>query len=270
MGFRLARRQAYLSFLLLALPSVASAGVGPNAAVEATVREYFAATPVMIEIARCESKFRQFGADGEALHGGMGSKMIGIFQIYGDIHASYAHGRGMDIDTVEGNMAYAKHLYDREGTQPWLSSYACWGAAAGSLTGGELKLGSEGQAVKDLQVALNRAGYYVAESGLGSPGNETTYFGALTRAAVRKFQCVHNIACGGDEYSSGYGLVGQRTKDALAAVPAATTPVAVQTSAPTTSIETYSPEQQAEIQRLQAQIVELTKLLAELLKSRTS
>jgi len=270
MGFRSARRQAYLSFLLLALPCVASAGVGPNAAVEAAVREYFAATPVMIEIARCESKFRQFGAGGEALHGGMGSKMIGIFQIYGDIHAAYALNHDMDIDTVEGNMAYAKHLYDREGTQPWLSSYSCWGAAAGSLTGGELKLGSEGHAVKELQIALNRAGFYVAESGLGSPGNETTYFGALTRAAVRKFQCVHNVVCGGDEYSSGYGLVGEHTRDALAAAPAVSPPTTAQTNAPTTSIATYSPEQQVEIQRLQAQIAELTKLLAELLLSRTS
>ena len=38
--------------------------------VEATVREYFADIPVMIEIARCESKFRQFADSGNVLRGG--------------------------------------------------------------------------------------------------------------------------------------------------------------------------------------------------------
>lgn len=268
MWFRVARRQATLSFLFVLFPLFAFAGVGPNASIEPRVREYFSATPVLIEIARCESKFRQFSDSGTVLHGGMGGKMIGIFQIYGDIHAAYALNRGMDIDTVEGNLAYAKYLYEREGTQPWLSSASCWGAAAnGSLS--DLRLGSEGVAVKELQIALNRAGFRVAENGLGSPGNETEYFGALTRAAVRKFQCVHAIACGGDEYSSGYGLVDQRTQDALAAAPALES-VAAEVPPPTNSIENYTPEQQEQINRLRAQIAELTKVLAELLKARAS
>ena len=265
MRFRAYLGQASLSFLFALLPFLAFAGVGPNASVEQQVRDYFSATPILIEIARCESKFRQFSDSGNVLHGGMGGKMVGIFQIYGEIHASYALARGMDIETIEGNMAYAKHLYEREGTQPWLSSGSCWGVAKGASD--DLRLGSEGPAVKELQIALNRAGFRIAEVGLGSPGNETEYFGALTRAAVRRFQCVHNIVCGGDEYSSGYGLIDQHTRDALAAAPALAS-TAVEEAIPTASPENYTPEQQAQINQLRAQIAELTKILAELLKAR--
>lgn len=272
MGFCGFKGQVYLSLciMVLLLPQALFAGVGSNEDVEASVRSYFAAAPIMIEIARCESKFRQYDSTG-ALYGGYGNKMVGIFQIYEDIHGDYARGLGMDITTLDGNLAYAKHLYEREGTQPWISSSSCWGSAA-NTSNGDLRLGSQGPAVKELQEQLNRAGFTVSLDGPGSPGNETEMFGSLTRAALRKFQCAQNIACSGDEFSTGYGLAGEKTRSALAgATPAPIAQNTETTSTPaTTSTDTYSAEQQAEIARLQAQIAELTKMIAELLKARAS
>jgi hypothetical protein len=33
---------------------------------------------------------------------------------------------GFDIYTVEGNIAYAKHLYEEQGSKPWQASAGCW------------------------------------------------------------------------------------------------------------------------------------------------
>jgi peptidoglycan hydrolase-like protein with peptidoglycan-binding domain len=45
-----------------------------------------------------------------------------------------------------------------------------------------------------LQVFLNARGYAISKTGPGSPGNETTYFGSLTRSALAKFQKANGIA----------------------------------------------------------------------------
>lgn len=57
-----------------------------------------------------------------------------------------------------------------------------------------LYLGVVGQDVLALQQFLNAHGYIVATSGAGSKGNETTYFGPATQAAVITFQTANNIA----------------------------------------------------------------------------
>ena len=89
--------------------------------VEKRVRDYFADTPVMIAIARCESNFRQFTDSGMPFRGGMGGGMVGVFQFYEKIHAAAALSRGFDLTTLEGNLGYAKYVYSQQGTTPWIS-----------------------------------------------------------------------------------------------------------------------------------------------------
>lgn len=102
--------------------------------VEQRVREYFKDTPVMIEIARCESKFRQFTDNGSVLRGGAGGGMVGVFQFYEQIHIAPALTLGFDLTTLEGNLGYARHLYNTSGTTPWQSAMACWNTPLVSTT----------------------------------------------------------------------------------------------------------------------------------------
>jgi hypothetical protein len=101
---------------------------GPKSqSVEEYVREYFADTPVLIEIARCESHFRQYDEKGAVLRGEEVKDDIGIMQINDRYHADISKDLGFDIKTIEGNLGYAKYLFDEEGTTPWTSSKKCWG-----------------------------------------------------------------------------------------------------------------------------------------------
>lgn len=64
--------------------------------------------------------------------------------------------------------------------------------------------------VKVVQQILNSdADTRIAESGAGSPGKETNFFGPATRRAIQKFQEKYGIAKQGD---SGYGTVGPKTR----------------------------------------------------------
>src|SRR3989344_543473 len=54
-------------------------------------------------------------------------------------------------------------------------------------------IGSHGGDVRALQIFLNGKGYIVSTSGAGSPLNETTTFGSLTRAALARYQAAVGI-----------------------------------------------------------------------------
>lgn len=105
-----------------------------NAGMEEYVRAYFADIPIMAEVARCESTFTQYGKSGKALHAGTNNGMIGLFQIHARIHRAEALSMGLDINTAAGNVAYARHLYEQEGLDPWYSSKACWGPLQSTLS----------------------------------------------------------------------------------------------------------------------------------------
>ncbi|OGG44176.1 hypothetical protein A2841_03085 [Candidatus Kaiserbacteria bacterium RIFCSPHIGHO2_01_FULL_48_10] len=57
-----------------------------------------------------------------------------------------------------------------------------------------LDVGNSGDDVLALQKFLNAYGFTISDSGVGSPGNETTYFGGKTRAALAKFQAANGIS----------------------------------------------------------------------------
>lgn len=94
---------------------------------EEYIRNYFKDIPIMIQVARCESTFRQLRRDGEVHRGRVNNADVGVMQINEYYHLETAVKKEFNIHTIEGNTAYARDLYMREGTQPWSSSKPCWG-----------------------------------------------------------------------------------------------------------------------------------------------
>ena len=131
MSFTVGLTMAFSAFFGVNTPDTQMALAMPTAqTVEEYVREYFADIPVMAEIAKCESQFRQFNKNGQVLQN-PGSTAVGVFQIMGSIHAELADEKlGLDIYSLQGNAAYARYLYDKQGTKPWEADPAskkCWG-----------------------------------------------------------------------------------------------------------------------------------------------
>lgn len=92
-------------------------------------KEYFKDTPVLAEIARCESTYRQFGPEGTILRGKVNSADVGVLQINEKYHSARSKELGMDIHTLEGNLKYGALLYKEQGSRPWNASKPCWGSA---------------------------------------------------------------------------------------------------------------------------------------------
>lgn len=93
---------------------------------EKYIQEYFKETPILAKIAVCESTLRQVDASGKVLRGKVNPADVGLMQINEFYHGDKAEELGMDLETIEGNLAYAKYLYEKEGTDPWSASAKCW------------------------------------------------------------------------------------------------------------------------------------------------
>lgn len=95
-------------------------------AMDAYVKKYYAEDPILVKVARCESEFRQFDSKGNILRGLQNSDDVGVMQINEKYHLERAKKLGYDIYTLDGNLAYAKFLYHKEGVDPWSASAPCW------------------------------------------------------------------------------------------------------------------------------------------------
>ncbi|MEX2515056.1 MAG: peptidoglycan-binding domain-containing protein [Candidatus Paceibacterota bacterium] len=280
--------------LIVTLPSSAEAALnvlqprgetdfstGDNSGIRDHVEDVFGNNHVMVDVAHCESGFRQYYSGGGVLINPE-SDAVGVFQLLDSWHADVAADMGMDIYTVEGNVSYAKTLYEVDGLKPWSPSSLCWDDGRLAETNGDyspvrsrvkmivrsgddrdedkeeleeteevtnqkiekktkhsnqiilgrdkgedqspvvdevitkrLIIGVHDAEVVELQRILNRIGYRLTSSGPGSPGEETNYFGSLTKQAVQQFQCDNNIVCSGAEYKTGYGMVDKETREKL-------------------------------------------------------
>lgn len=94
------------------------------------VTDYFADIPLLAKIAGCESHYRQFNSKGAVQRGEVNSYDVGVMQINEHYHADTAAKLGYDLYTIDGNVRYARYLYEKQGAQPWISSSACWSKPA--------------------------------------------------------------------------------------------------------------------------------------------
>jgi hypothetical protein len=85
----------------------------------------------MRRIAWCESKYHHTDPQsGQIIRGFVNRNDIGIMQINETYHGKAAQALGIDLYSLDGNLRYARYLYDREGTRPWSSSQPCWSGSA--------------------------------------------------------------------------------------------------------------------------------------------
>lgn len=122
-----------------------------------------------------------------------------IFSLYGQALSTATRGRSAGIGMVFGCKDPKATNYNYfSASRPALCVYAQTVAASASVPVigfmRDLQTGSVGTDVKDLQRFLNTHGFILAANGPGSPGQETTTFGMLTRQALSRFQEANKIA----------------------------------------------------------------------------
>lgn len=69
---------------------------------------------------------RQYGEDGNVLHGAVHYDDIGYCQLNNDVWGEQATKLGYDIYTKEGNIRMTNWIFSKRGTRDWYSSRSCW------------------------------------------------------------------------------------------------------------------------------------------------
>lgn len=84
--------------------------------IERLIREEFVDAPIMVEVARCESTFRNVcSTTGDC----------GPLQI-NQVHLKTLEMLGLDRTKIEDNIEFGRILYNEQGLKPWYNSKHCW------------------------------------------------------------------------------------------------------------------------------------------------
>jgi len=110
----------YILFCLFFLPVSVSAQ-----SLEQLILQEFPKDPVMVLVAKAESGMRQFDKDGNVIVNKK-TNDVGLFQISVKYHGETAKRLGLDIYTLEGNIAYTKYLLKTQGLNAWVHSRIRW------------------------------------------------------------------------------------------------------------------------------------------------
>lgn len=78
------------------------------------MKTIFFDSPAMVAIIECESNFIHYKQDGTVLRGRVDSHDSGVSQINQRYHPT------ANTDDIWGNLAYARKLFEQEGTTPWV------------------------------------------------------------------------------------------------------------------------------------------------------
>ncbi len=86
------------------------------------------------------------------------------------------------------------HLFDDVSSEEVSVVFSERAQTQGDFEVRDLKINMTGFDVRNLQILLNKNNFIVANSGAGSPGNETSFFGPATQRALQNYQQAHNIS----------------------------------------------------------------------------
>lgn len=88
------------------------------------INEVFGENSIMHRVAYCESRIRQFDANGEVLKGITGD--LGLFQLAPQYWLEESIKLNYDVHTTRGNALMASYILKTQGINAWLASKTCW------------------------------------------------------------------------------------------------------------------------------------------------